>query len=436
MAKKDPAQAVDMNDLYAVRIKPLYNYVISERLPFLLVCAYLFFEYVRPQSVYPAIDIIPWSMLILLATIGALVTTGGARYKHSHPLNKLMVAYLVVVLLSSAFSFDSAISFSEIRTFLDWFIIYFLIVSIIDDEPRFFVFLLSFLLYSFKMSQHGFLSWALRGFAFESWGVTGAPGWFHNSGEVGIQMAIFAPLAFFFVFGLKPHWGKLKYWFFLSFPITAIATAIASSSRGALVGVAAAFMLPLLKSKYFVRGMLAFMVVAVVVVNVIPEESMARFQESGEDETSRHRMERWEHGFDAMLKNPVLGVGHEAWEAYHPNYYHIQERGTSLVHNVFVQCGSELGFTGLLVFLLMIFHCCVSNIQVRKMASALDNRYLGSIASGLDAALVGYLVSASFVTVHYYPYFWIHCALVTCLHHAAQRQAAAAGVSPMKKKFA
>ena len=36
----------------------------------------------------------------------------------------------------------------------------------------------------------------------------------------------------------------------------------------------------------------------------------------------------------------------------------------------------------------------------------------------MDGALVGMLVSSSFVTVFYYPYFWIQCLLVSCLYGA------------------
>lgn len=41
---------------------------------------------------------------------------------------------------------------------------------------------------------------------------------------------------------------------------------------------------------------------------------------------------------------------------------------------------------------------------------------------GLDAALIGYLISASFVTVLFYPYQWIHVAFIVALNNIAKKQ--------------
>ena len=45
------------------------------------------------------------------------------------------------------------------------------------------------------------------------------------------------------------------------------------------------------------------------------------------------------------------------------------------------------------------------------------------MAHGLDGALVGFLVCGFFVTVLYYPYFWINLAMTTSLYEAAKRWA-------------
>lgn len=414
---------VDINQLYAINIKAIYSYIRKEQLAFILICAYLFFEYVRPQSMYPAIDIIPWGFLILLLAIVSVPVSGLPRFPAANPLNKLMVLYLMIIMLSSSLSYDPSISWGSFRMFFDWFLIYFLIVYIIDTESRFLVFLLSFLLYSFKMSQFGSMSWALRGFAFEKWGVVGPPGWFGNSGELGIQMAIFTPLSFYFILGLKKHWGKYKLWFFYLFPFTGLMTAIASSSRGALVGIAVAFLWPLMQSRRFLSVSIVFSVVAMGVWHIVPEESKERFQGAGKDDTSLHRMERWEHGWDAMLKHPFLGVGHNVWDGYYPKHYSPTVPGPTLVHNAFVQCGSELGFSGLFTCFALIGGCFLVGRSTRRDALKVENEFVFNVSKGLDSALLGYLASASFVTVQYYPYFWIHLAFVAALRNIVSRQA-------------
>jgi hypothetical protein len=94
-----------------------------------------------------------------------------------------------------------------------------------------------------------------------------------------------------------------------------------------------------------------------------------------------------------------------------------------LPHNIFVQAGAELGYTGLFAFLLLIGYTFVTNYRTRRLAGrSPGNRFLFCMAYGLDGALVGYLVSGFFVTVLYYPYFWINFAMTVALHRAAMEQ--------------
>lgn len=408
-----------MEGLYAIQIRKIVSTIREEGWAFTFICVYLFFEYVRPQSIYPSIDILPWGPVIISLTILTALARNEFNNRTPHVLNKLLVAYAVVVLLSCLFSNYPAISFSRWRVFFDWFIIYFLIVSIVTNEKRFFIFFLSFLIYSFKMSQHGFISWAKRGFSYTSWGVTGAPGWFHNSGEVGIQMCIFVPLATAFLIATYPYLKKGWLLFFLLMPVTGVGTAIASSSRGALIGIAGASVAGILhRPKTIFIGAIVLILTTLTVIEVMPPEFMQRFETAGEDRTSIHRLERWEHGLEAMNRYPLFGVGFAAWTEYYPKNFTLQDEGTLLVHNIFVQAGSELGYSGLLIFSAMIIACFFTTRRVRKMSKELSDRFHIVVSYGFDGALVGFLLSGSFVTVLYYPYFWIHCALTTCLYTA------------------
>lgn len=408
-----------MEKLYALNIKEIYLAVKAEGWPFIFICGYLFFEYVRPQSIYTWIDVVPWpSVFIMLSVLGVL--TEKKKLVTSNILNKLMIVYGLVVLLSSALSQYKSVSFAYYWVFFNWLLIYFLIVTLVNNEKRFFIFFLSFLLYSFKMSQHAFISWASRGFAFTGWGVTGAPGWFHNSGEVGIQMCIFVPLSLAFILGVKKYVNKKWLWFLYTLPFTGVATIIASSSRGALVGVIACALVALTKTKYFFKTVFGVVIIGTLLFNVVPDESKKRFESSGDDKTSLHRLERWEDGVETAFKYPVLGVGFSAWETYYNQYYEPEIHGSALVHNVFVQCVTELGFLGLFAFLFLILFCFITDYRVRKLCSSREDKYLACLSYGFDLALVGYLVSGSFVTVLYYPFFWIHCTLVSVMYNVAR----------------
>ncbi|MDA3870158.1 MAG: hypothetical protein PF589_09505, partial [Gammaproteobacteria bacterium] len=48
-----------------------------------------------------------------------------------------------------------------------------------------------------------------------------------------------------------------------------------------------------------------------------------------------------------------------------------------------------------------------------------ENKLLFNLTYALDAGLIGYLVAGSFVTVLYYPFFWIQIAMIVMLNNVA-----------------
>jgi putative inorganic carbon (hco3(-)) transporter len=411
-----------MERLYSISVREILSVLKSEGWAFMLICLYLFFEYVRPQSIYTNIDILPWGPIILVLT--AIAAMMGKEFSHGYTnLNdKFIIIYGVVVLLSSMMSEYPDISLVNLRVFFDWLFIYYLITKIVTNERRLFVFLLLFLLCSFKMSQHGFLSWARADFVWLREGVTGAPGWFHNSGEVGIQMCIYVPMAIAFMWGIRRYVSKIGLLFFSLMPFTGVGTVMATSSRGAMFGLGMAGVWSIMKKpKHFILGGIILSLVALAVFQLTPAQSTRRFQTMGGDPDSVNRLQLWSAGTETMNRYPFLGVGFEAWTPYYRTSYQ-DNRTVVLVHNVFVQCGSELGYTGLFVFVLMIGTCFRNTRQVRKIMKGDKDRFLSIMSFGFDSALMGFLASGFFVTVLYYPYFWIHCALVTCLNTAVRNK--------------
>jgi len=177
----------------------------------------------------------------------------------------------------------------------------------------------------------------------------------------------------------------------------------------------------LLKSKYKIKGTIALLLILGAVYLAIPEEQKMRFQQAGDDQTSIARIERWEKGLEMARRYPLLGVGYKNWEIADRRLFF---GGGAYCHNIFVECMSELGYSGLAVFILMIVYTFINNHGTRKIAIEQlgGNKFISYMAHGLDGALVGYLVSGFFVTVLYYPYFWINLAMTVALNQAAKNK--------------
>lgn len=412
------------DELFSVRIAPIWKFVRSQPISFWLACAYLFIEYVRPQTRFPAIDVIPWGKtVVILGLIAVVMEHGLPRFRTI--AGPLMVLFTVIVLLSSVFAFRSDVAFEEISLYLSWLLVYLVITNAITTEKRFFVFMLIFLLASFKLSQGGARSWAMSGFAWRDWGIWGPEGWFNNPGELGIQMCVFLPIAGAFVWGFRERWGRIKNLFFMMMPITALITIVGSNSRGAIVGACAVFAWWMLFVSRRVRTLMLLVVVVGGGYLLVPDEQIARFETAGEDGTSINRTTRWADGIEMMNANPVFGIGYANWYHYYSAYY-PQRPGHGLSHNIFVEAGSELGYSGLITFLLLIGATFELNRRTRKIARRFgeDDRFLLAMGYGLDGGLVGYIGSGFWVTVLFYPYFWINLAMTVSLHLAARHKAA------------
>ena len=401
------------DQLNRLRLGELWTYFRGEKPSFWFLCIYFFFEYVRPQSLYTVIDVLPYGTITLaLALVSFLME--GRWFRLRSPADSLLLIYTVVVLASSVLAVSPAVAYENLYIYVSWVIVYFLITNIVVTERRLFVFMIGFLLYSFKMSQHGTRSWAAIGFQFRDWGTYGAPGWFQNSGEFGIQMTIFFPIALYLWIGLRRYWSKPKSIVVLALPVTALLGMVASSSRGALLGGAVVGLWMLFKSQYRVKGTIVMVVLALGLYAITPPEQKGRLGDSGSDQTSVERLDMWKDGLVIAREHPLSGIGYFIWTPYRVRQGHR----ALLPHNIFIQCVSELGYTGLLVFLTMIVSTFWMNHRSRKRLRRVPGHspFLWHLSLGLDGGLIGFLTSGFFVTVLYYPFFWINLALTTALY--------------------
>ena len=58
-----------MNDLYSIKLKAILAYLKTEDSLFWLINIYLFLEYIRPQALYPSIDVLPFAQIFLILTL-------------------------------------------------------------------------------------------------------------------------------------------------------------------------------------------------------------------------------------------------------------------------------------------------------------------------------------------------------------------------------
>lgn len=431
-----PASRADgMRGFFALKSSAIGSHLARERPAFWGLIGYFVIEYVRPQSIWPALDVLPWAQAFLLLTVVGLGMER-RRVWVSDPAHKWMVMFLLLILASTIFAYAPALSREKWMDFIGWFIVYFLVVNVATTEKRLYLLVLVFIGASFKISLHGARTWATRGFAFTDWGLMGPPGFFENSGELAVQMVMLAPISYGFMLGVRPFASKAKYWGLVMVPVTAVMTVLGASSRGSQLALMPQLLKTFSASRRAFRALVAVSLLGVVGWFALPVEQKARFTTAGNDDTSRQRLLYWKGGVEMIREHPVLGVGYFNFAPYFERYYPegVLRGAAQLPHNILIQIGTDVGVTGLLVYLMLVIRAFSCTREVRARARALrDGSYYIHLSRGFDSALIGFLIAGQFVTIGYYPFFWIHLALVVAMRNVVKgdaSRAAAASVVP------
>lgn len=409
-------------DLFSLQPGKLWGYFKSESFAFWMICTYLFFEYVRPQSIIPELDILPWTQLSVLgAFIGAILDKSVTWV--SSAANKLIILFFSAILISSVGAYWPSISYSKLENIYTWIVIYFLIINIVNTRKRFFIFLLIFLIASFKISLSLALTWAKRGFSFTDWGLMGPPGFFQNSGELAIQMVVYWPVALAVTLFLKPFVSKWMYRLCLAMPVTAWSVILGSSSRGGQLALAAQLTVKYSKKIFRPKVVIMVVVSAFLFWSLLPDEQKLRFTEMGVDRTSQQRILYWQNGWEMILDHPSFGVGYFNFIPYYELYYpdDILFKNAELPHNIFIQVGTDSGIIGLFIYVLIIFYAFLSMRRLSKEEHR-NSLFESRLASAFNISLVGFVMAGQFVTVAYYPFLWIHIAMNVALKSVVEKQ--------------
>lgn len=409
-------------DVLELKFGSVWRAFWGEHYAFICISIYLFWEYVKPEQQYPIFGLVPVLRISILGALLGFVVERGAKIRISG-LGVLMLIFLLHCIVSSINAYDRSLSFDFLNLIYIWVLVYFLIQGIVRTEQRLFIFVLIYFVSNFRMSQFGFISWVSRGFSFASYGVTGA-GWYRNSGEFGLLMAMFFSYTVCFVVFLRHYWTGWVKWIMYFLPLSAVACIMASSSRGAMIGGLGSLLYLSFFSKKKIRAWLASALLGCGVFFMLPQEFLARFQTAGTDRSSLSRIYYWSKARIMMDEHPILGVGYYNWVPYfRDNYFDPSYSGrVELTHNTFLQTGAELGYVGLGIFVLMVLWSFVINWRSERMSRKPGFEFLRAFAMGMNAAGVGLVIASLFLTATYIPSYWIHFAFSSCLYAIVKKK--------------
>lgn len=410
-----------VEEFYAFKVKAMWNYFKQQHFSFWMICCYLAFEFVRPQGIIPAIDFLPWAQLFVLFALIGIVIDSKSKWVAA-PANKWMILFLIATIISTLGALYPEFSRKHFMEYLNWLIIYFLIINIVNTKERFYIFLIIFLVASAKIAVGTSKTWVMRGFAFTSWGLMGPKGYFQNSGELAILMLMLFPLAYFLYIALRDKLARWERIVLIIFSVCPILTILGASSRGSQLALAIQLAFMFRKKLFKIKSLIGILILVAGFHYLLPEEQKERFSSAGEDRTSRQRLLYWENGWEMMKDYPAFGVGFFNFIPHYERYYpeDMLYKRAELPHNIFIQVGTDTGFIGLFFFIAILGCCFKGALNIIRSPTASEPTK--AIASGLAYGVFGFIVAGQFVTVAYYPFLWVHLALITSLNNIDRKK--------------
>lgn len=391
----------------------------GNRLMFYLVLLYVLLEYGRPQDSVPQLAVLhlPAVVLVLIA----LLITATRKPKLSEKQTRLFLLFLGLMLLHVPIARNNHWAFHIGKGMFGTFVAYLGLVTSIDTLKRFRT------LINVWLVTHAYL--AISGILRQGVGIGG---FLQDENDFGMTLNMVLPFSFFLALSATSGVTRVVYASLTGLFLVANMTTL---SRGGFIGLVAVMVYCWLWSPRKATSALMAILLFVCVIPLAPGSywtEMGTIADEGASEgTGEQRVYMWRIGLDMFLDNPLIGVGQGNFPfSIRPYEVASGLRGRSwaghVAHSAYVTLAAELGLVGIGLFLMMLYHLRKHAAFTRKVAR---NGLLGScrrqaqevfhLSLAMGGSLSGFLVSGAFISVLYYPNFWLLLASVVALKNSA-----------------
>jgi O-antigen ligase len=314
----------------------------------------------------------------------------------------LMFILLVLVPVSQIANGRIADAWDSLNEFLTVFLLFFLIVSIVDDFDRFRKVCWLLVFCTTLISINGIVMHYRRvGLA----GTTPVEGtrvrWigiFGDPNDLALTINSFFPFLLLSLFDTGI--GKWKKTLLLAAAGIALLTLFWTNSRGGFIAFIAIIGIFAIKRWGILKGLLIGAVFIAAALFFAPSR-MGNI--SPYEVSAAGRVNAWIDGLVMLKAHPIFGVGFLNFEMY-----------TNIsAHSAFIQSMAELGVVGYFVWMALVSTCF---LDISRAAKKLDYPY-AKYANVLQLSFIGFLASAAFLSQAYMPILYILAALITHVAH-------------------
>jgi probable O-glycosylation ligase (exosortase A-associated) len=390
--------------------------------PFLIVLAYVFVDYGRPQDWLTPLQALRPGMLVYTAGFIALI-----KYKKIAvpPIAKYIFAFLALMAISVPIATNNGRAFSFTKDFALFMFGAVMPVMTFVESP--------------KQTSIFFRYWiginALLAFYGLTHGGRGVGSFLGDENDFCLAVNVALPYSFFLMSAAKSKTEKLL---MLGCLALGLASVVTSLSRGGFLGLLAAAAAIWLRSPNKIRT-LVIMLAAVAVLSLTVSDAywkeMQTIQTADEEgDTGANRLYFWGIGWKMFLDNPIIGVGPANFQ-YNSFYYEDPEKAArgfhvwgKAAHSLYFTLLPEEGIVGVYIFTAIgiigwrlrrqvgLSFRALQKTRPELITDQLKELYL--LSRAIDVSLLAYLVTGAFISVLYFPHFWLIAAFSVVVRRA------------------
>lgn len=408
------------------------------RMPFMLCLAFIAFSFFRLHEVFPVLYPLRIPQLLALATLGSLAVnllTGRIRCTWRRELTVFSLFVALVIIGSLLATNRSAAMGSLTGTYLKIAAMVFAISWLLCRSQQFFLLCLAMIvsgisvaLVALRNKQQGLeLVEGTRVTIGRSIGsMLGDPN--------DLSLVLLFPASFALALLLTPGFGKvIKCLGLICFALVSAAV-IATQSRGGLLGICAVcgvFAWHKVTNKALLICVAAVALSVLFVLAGISDRASGGAHEEGIDESAMGRIYAWQAAIGMALHHPLTGVGLNNFISNYFDYSPHWDGRNHAVHSTWFGVLAETGLLGFAIFVTLILQIARISLRCRKYFSPqlAGTNYRPSIyacSQSLQAGLVGFCVSGTFLTMGFTWPLYIMLALAIALANYLSSQQSSA----------
>lgn len=362
--------------------------------------------------------------------IAALVTivTSIIYYKELKFPKTIEVYFLIIfwiyITITTVFSIYPSYAWGEWEDVSKIFLMTFFILLIVNTRKKFVFFTLAIVSFVGLLGVKGAIFGITSRGQYLVWGPPDS--YLADNNFMGVAMVMIIPLCFLLKNSYKKRW---IYYSLIIIGISSIITCVLTYSRGALVGLLGMGLFYIFSTRYKVFAAFFAVLVLIVGFNFLPAQwfdRMASIKTYQMDESANQRINSWIFSYNLAKAHP-LGGGFgcftpEQYLKYAPDpYSNIKSRedGTlyaHTAHSIYFEVLAEHGFLGLAIYLTALISLLLSLQRIQIYYQNIPKKtWISTFARALFVCIIGFLISAAFLSRAFFELFWVFFALSVCL---------------------